>query len=160
MPAAGDGVVAGGPSELALGFGSVWTDVPNLTAVVRLDPETGKVAAVIRDGADCCGGVAVVGGSVWVVSGGSVDRIDPKTNEVSARIHLATPDGLDAGLSVLDGALWAAPGNSIVEIDPATGKVISKTAFGRAYFEELAAGNGKLWAWDATTNEIDELRVG
>jgi hypothetical protein len=29
----------------------------------------------------------------------------------------------------------------------------------RSTFKDLAAGNGALWAWDATTNKIDELRA-
>ncbi len=159
VPSPGDGVVASGPSEVALGFGSVWTQVPNITAVVRLNPATRKVVAVIHDGTNCCGDVAVAGGSVWTTSGGSVDRIDPKTNQVTARIHVGSADDLDAGIVVLDGKLWAAPGNSIVEIDPVTAQVISRTAFSKAYFKDLKAGAGALWAWDANTNEIDELRA-
>jgi len=34
-----------------------------------------------------------------------------------------------------------------------------RTAFPKAYFKDLAAGDGALWAWDATTNKIDELRA-
>jgi hypothetical protein len=36
--------------------------------------------------------------------------------------------------------------------------VISRTAFGKAYFKDLTAGDGALWAWDGNTNDIDELR--
>jgi streptogramin lyase len=106
VPRPGGGVTASGPGSVAVGFGSVWTVVPNIAALVRLDPATRKVAAVIHDGADCCGDLAVLGGSVWVSSGGSVDRIDPKTKKVSARIRLTTADGLTARLAVLDGRLW------------------------------------------------------
>lgn len=159
VPSPGKGVVASGPSEVALGFGSVWTQVPNIAAVVRLNPATSKVAAVIRDGANCCGDVAVAGGSVWATSGGSIDRIDPRTNKVTARIHVGSADGLNAGIAVLDGKLWAAPGNSIVEIDPVTARVSSRTTFPKAYFSDLVAGSGALWAWDTNTNEIDELRA-
>jgi hypothetical protein len=37
--------------------------------------------------------------------------------------------------------------------------VVSRTAFSKAYFKDLKAGSGALWAWDANTNEIDELRA-
>jgi streptogramin lyase len=157
VPAPGGGVTAGGPSSVAVGFGSVWAAVPNIAAVVRLDPVRRKVVAVIHglDGGD----VAVVGGSVWAISGGSADRIDPKTNAVNARIHLAaSADNLVAPVAVLDGRLWAAPNNSIVEIDPRSARVISRTVFGKAFFKDLETGHGALWAWDANTNQINELR--
>jgi streptogramin lyase len=160
VPKPGGGVTAGGPGSIAVGFGSVWTGVPNLAAVVRLDPATHRALAVIPAGADCCGDIEVADASVWFTSGGSVNRIDPKTNKVSGRIHLTTADGLLARLAVLDGRLWAAPRNTIVEIDPVAARVVSRTQFTRAYFKDLVAGSGALWAWDATTNEIDKLRVG
>ncbi|HST17126.1 MAG TPA: hypothetical protein VLK36_05620 [Gaiellaceae bacterium] len=159
VPSPGGGVVANGPSYVALGFGSVWTQVPNIMAVVRFDPATRKVVAVIHDGANCCGHVAVAGGSIWVSSGGSVDRINPKTNTVTARIHVGSADDLNSGIAVLDGKLWAAPGNTVVEIDPVTAHVISRTAFSKAYFKDIEVGGGALWAWDANTNYIDQLRV-
>jgi streptogramin lyase len=160
VPKPGGGVTAGGPGRVALGFGSIWTGVPNLAAVVRLDRATHRALAVIPAGADCCGDVEVAGGSVWFTSGGSVDRIDPKTNEVSSRIHLTNADGLLARLAVIHGRLWAAPDNTIVEIDPLTARVVSRTPFTKASFKDLVAGSGALWAWDATTNQIDQLRVG
>jgi streptogramin lyase len=158
VPAPGGGVTASGPSDVAVGFGSIWTDVPNIAALVRLDPATHKVVAVIHDGANCCGNVVVAGDSVWITSGGSVDRIDPKTNTVGTRIHLTTADGLLAPLAVLDGRLWAAPGNTIVAIDPVAGRVVSRTTLAKAFFKDLATGDGALWAWDANTNYVDELR--
>jgi streptogramin lyase len=160
VPNPGGGVTAGGPGSVALGFGAIWTGVPNLAAVVRLDLATHKVVAVIPAGADCCGDVTIAGGSVWFTSGGSVERIDPKNNVVSARIHLTTADALLARLAVLDGRLWAAPDHSIVAIDPHSARVVSRTPFAKAYFKDLAAGSGALWAWNGTTNTIDELRVG
>jgi streptogramin lyase len=160
VPSPGGGVVASGPGSVVVGFGSVWTSVPNIAALVRLDPATHKVLAVIHDGADCCDDGVVAGDSIWVRAGGSVDRIDPKTNTVTARIHLAaTSDGLTAPLVVLDGRLWAASGDTIVAIDPSTARVISRTVIAKAYFKDLAAANGALWAWDESTNEIDELRA-
>jgi streptogramin lyase len=158
VPAPGGGVTANGPGNVAVGFGSVWTTVPNIAALVRVDPATHKAVA-IHDGANCCDNAVVAGGSVWVAAGGSVDRVDPKTNTVAARIHVTTADWLSAPLAVLDGKLWAGDGNTIFEIDPATARVVSRTAFAKAYFKDLAAGDGALWAWDANTNYVDELRV-
>jgi hypothetical protein len=60
---------------------------------------------------------------------------------------------------VIGGRLWAAPANSIVGIDLLSTRVSSRTAFPTAYFNDLLAGNGALWAWDVTTNRIDELRA-
>ena len=157
VPVPGDGVTAGGPSSVAVGFGSVWTFVPNLDALVRLDPATHKVVAVVHHAGDA----VIAGGSVWSMSSGSVERIDPKTNAVNGRVPLDVSTAGDqvAPLVVLDGRLWAALQNVIVEIDPHTARVISRTALPKVSFKDLAAGDGALWAWDANTNQIDELRI-
>lgn len=159
VPQAGGGVTAGGPGSVAVGFGTVWTSVPNLEALVRLDPVARKAVAVIHRGSECCGAVVVAGGGVWAASGTAVERIDPATNRVSARVHIATQNDLGASLAVLDGNVWATEGGSIVELDAHTGHVLSRTRFANAFFTDLAAGNGALWAWDGNTNQVDELRV-
>jgi hypothetical protein len=158
VPAAEGGVLASGPSGVAVGFGSVWTSAPNIDATVRLDPVARKVVAVVHGAGG--GDVAVADGSVWAVDGGDVVRIDPKSNAVNARIKVAAnADQFVAPLAVLDGRVWAAPGNSIVEIDPGSAKVISRTVIAKAFFKDLQAGAGALWAWDGNTNKIDELHT-
>jgi hypothetical protein len=147
---------ASGPSVVAVGLGSVWTDVPNIEAVVRTDPGTRKAVAVIHDGASCCGDVAVVGETVWTTTDISVDRIDPKTDSVTMRIRLA--NAILVRGPALGGLLWAAAGDAILEIDPRSGRVLSRTRFAKAYFKDLVSADGALWAWDATTNQVDELR--
>jgi hypothetical protein len=58
----------------------------------------------------------------------------------------------------LHGELWAAANDQVVEIDPRTGHVLSRTRFTKAYFKDLVSARGAFWAWDANTNQIDELR--
>ena len=88
----GDLEYRSGPSWIAAGAGSVWVGVPNLSAVVRIDPATNAVVATIPvpDGG-VCGTVVADDEAVWVASGlcgdGALTRIDPLTNTVVARIR-------------------------------------------------------------------------
>jgi streptogramin lyase len=156
IPVPQGGMVADGPSDVAVGLGSLWTNVINLGAIVRLNPATHKVVAVIHDGTDCCSDVSVAGAFVWSTSSASIDRIDPTTNTVTMRIHLNHP--LLASPGVLNGELWAASSDEIIAIDPATGKIVSRTKFRKAFFNELVVGDGALFAWNANTNQVDELQ--
>ena len=90
-------------------------------------------------------------GSVWVRNefregNGTVQRIDPTTDQVVATIPVGPEigrDGLD-GLAALDGAVWVA-GLNLERIDPATNRVtqpIKHTA------NAVTAGAGSLWTVD------------
>lgn len=72
--------------------------------------------------------LAVAAGSVWVnTDNGVVHRINPKTNEVIAkiRVHLAGGDNLCQGIGASDdGGVWTCAGpDAMVQIDPATNKI-------------------------------------
>jgi len=78
--------VPGGPSHLAVGAGSVWSWNREDGSVSRIDPKTNKVVATISlsPPADGEGGLAVLGGSVWVATGGTaLTRIEARTNAVA-----------------------------------------------------------------------------
>ena len=85
------------PYAVAVGFGAVWfTDLvealvesgmPNAGKVVRLDPATGQMRAVIPVG-QRPSGIATGGGSIWVANGGrTISEIDPETNQVVGTIR-------------------------------------------------------------------------
>jgi YVTN family beta-propeller protein len=57
-----------GPNWLSSGAGSVWTDVPNLRAVVRIDPVSDAITATIPD-KGVCGALAASDTAVWVAGG-------------------------------------------------------------------------------------------
>jgi streptogramin lyase len=105
----------------------LWVTDWTASKLFRLDPQTLKSIASI-DTAGRSKGVLITRDAVWVANtrGGSVERIDPKTNTVSARIPLGPigpsgPNWLAEGL----GSLWVGvPNNSTVfRIDQATNKV-------------------------------------
>jgi len=110
------------------GAGSVWqTDYAN-NAVLRIDPDSGKVLAKIPVGSQPLGAVVTADG-VWVANehSGSVTRIDPKTNKVVATVSINAPDS--AGPQIMaagpKGSVWVGVPNAaeVVRIDSATNKV-------------------------------------
>lgn len=58
-----------GPNWVAAGAGSIWTDVPNINAVVRINPTTDAIVATIPD-KGVCGALAASDTAVWVAGGG------------------------------------------------------------------------------------------
>jgi hypothetical protein len=100
-----------------------------------------------------------------------VDRIDPATNEVVARI----PD-VSGPLAIGEGALWAVDragaragpeGSSLLRIDPTTNEVVARIALGVAVWDiefgegyvwvlplEPGAGEGDILQVDPSTNEV------
>jgi glutamine cyclotransferase len=118
-------VQAVGPTEVVVGFGSVWV-VEHSGNIVRLDPATGDALATIPVGGRP--GIAIGFGSVWARSDdeATVSRIDPATNRVVATIPMPTNTG---DIEVAGDSVWVVGGpqrgscerNSyLVRIDPAS----------------------------------------
>lgn len=119
-----------GPQGLAASDAGVWTTVPNLNAVVRVDPATGAVAATIP--ADPACGTVGSGDAMWAVSGcnvGNLYRIDPATNTLAATIKVG---GVAADVAVGVGVVWVltlsldpnSATGTLVRVDPATNRVV------------------------------------
>jgi hypothetical protein len=149
-------VAVGNPHDLAVGEGAVWAlgrvcattparpgGVSNGAALYRIDPASNELAATIRLdappgvlAADASpSGVAFGEGGVWAsVSydprAGEVIRLDPRTNEVVARISAR---GYAGELAVGAGAVWVLGhpeytdeterGESLHRIDPRTNEL-------------------------------------
>jgi YVTN family beta-propeller protein len=97
-----------------------------------------------------CGVVAGFG-VVWIsnLASGTVQRIDPATNRVTATIKVgAQPCGLAIGA----GSLWinGYGTNSVERVDPATNKLVAHIPVGSQPYDVLFAG-GSVW----TTNNAD-----
>ena len=80
-------------AALAFGFESVWVeteslDTRNPPALLRVEPQSGEVERISRIGEP--GGVAVGAGSAWAGdhNAATLLRIDPRRNEVVARLHV------------------------------------------------------------------------
>ena len=83
---------------------AVWSGGATCTAAVaRIDPRARKVTAELPE--PHAVGMALAFGSLWVVvfETGDVDRIDPRTGQVVARLHVG---GWPVRLSVGFGSVW------------------------------------------------------
>jgi streptogramin lyase len=115
-----------------------------------------RLAATIPTGAAPCGAAAAFG-AVWVAAdgGGTLARIDPRTNRVTCRVRLGAGScSVAAGI----GAVWVVnyKTSTLARIDPRTLRI--RTArVGRVPFDVIAAF-GRVWvtAWeDGTLDELD-----
>jgi hypothetical protein len=148
-------------SRLAVGEGALWAlassnrAAPN--ALVRIDPATGQVLATTPLEAEPWY-VAAGGGAVWIGSPNSstVQRVDPATNEVTARIELPG-DGVSA-IAADARAVWVEviqdrsdQGKqnlaSLLRIDPSSNEVVATIPLegSSGYDDEIASGAGAVW---------------
>jgi DNA-binding beta-propeller fold protein YncE len=85
-------------------------------------------------------------GSIWVSSGpgGTVARIDPTTDAVTAVIYLPDPAW---GLAVGTDSIWltSAPGNRVTRIDPATNRVVGSLTSGERGALGITVFDGYVW---------------
>ena len=152
-----------GPSWLGAGAGSVWVGVPNLSAVVRIDPERNGVVATVpvADGG-VCGQVIADDTAVWIGSGfcgdGALTRIDPVTNRVVARVRSPRWTTVFGG-AIGFGSVWIATDAGPFEVDPATNEVVSRLALAGdpVFGGNLAVGAGSLWIHDAEDEALIRL---
>src|SRR5258708_2377001 len=138
--------------DVTAGFGSIWVSTGPGSSVVRIDPTTYAVTAVITL-ADPAAILAVGTDSIWLTSapGNRVSRIDPATNLVVGSLISGERGAL--GITVFDGYVWAAnhngdPTGSVPKIDPAQMQVVDLTPFADepdAGPTSIAAGAGSIW---------------
>lgn len=148
LPAAGGGVVANGPSDVAITSGSLWVDAGNLGATYRLALAGGGIRARFPG---CSGPFVSTAGSLWASCHGRLARIDLRTN---AAHPTAAPGGIPA---VLGTAIWVATPLSITKVAATTGAIKSKQRFKGAFFQALVAAKERLWAFDANRVQVIEL---
>jgi YVTN family beta-propeller protein len=161
-----------GGDAAALGSGSVWA--ANLGFLTRVDPDTGKILAVVPVGSTGTSGVAVGGGAVWAIGFPGVVRIDPATNGIVASIPVAqnaTGGGPSpTALALGDGALWVAnrfvppqgvspspKRGTVSRIDPETNAVVATIPVGHDPFA-IAVDDEAVWVanrTDFTVSRID-----
>lgn len=140
-----------GPNWLAAGAGSIWTDVPNINAVVRIDPTTDAVIATIPD-KGVCGALAASDTAVWVAGGGGpgclpgITSIDPNSNTVTTALNAG---GQTDSLALGGDTLWygTSISNFLGRVDTAGSAVVGQLKLSGAAFG-LAAAYGYVWATD------------
>jgi YVTN family beta-propeller protein len=143
--------------EVATGESGVWGTTGDDGQLVRVDPATGDVLAVIKIG-DSADSVVVGEGAVWVgirTNPGFVARVDPATNQVVARIGVgANPDQLAVG----GGSVWSANvvDGTLSRIDPATNTVATTIDVG-ANAASVAVGGGAAWTMHPDTGTVTRI---
>lgn len=118
----------GSPSDVAVGFGSVWVSDSTANAVYRVDPGTAVVVSEIAvDGGPTS--LAVTDDAVWVTKPGTgeVRAIDPATDAPGPAVGTGTdPSVLEAGGAGLHVADYAE--RDLSRIDP-SGRVDQTVSF-------------------------------
>ena len=157
----------GVPAFLTYGFDSVWVGITvnyKGASLVRLDAKSNRIVAnlTIRPN-DPEGSVTASADSIWMVTAdGFLSRINPATNSVHRRIHVA------AGSAVSEygsGVVWvtSSPANSLTAVDARSGAILAKipipnkphfmgTGGGAAWV--VAQGDGSVTKIDAETKKI------
>ena len=139
---------------LAFGEGAVWLSrAPD--AVLRIDPETRRVAATIPLRSP--GRIVVGEGSVWVIHGDNgLARIDPSTNQVTEiRVGEKPVD-----VAVSGGSAWVThrvEGGPVVRVDTATNKVVATVTPGVRGTWGIAADDEAVWV--TAPNALSVLRL-
>jgi streptogramin lyase len=153
------GVVAVAAAFLLLTRGGE-DEIPPVTdqSVVRVDPATNQVAAVVRVGAQPESIAFGEQEGLWVANFGerTVQRIDPETNTV-----IRTEGGITGnptGLTVGGGFVWVSNGlvaGTVIKIDPATPATTSIDVGTGA--KGLAFGEGALWVANDKDNMLSRI---
>jgi DNA-binding beta-propeller fold protein YncE len=147
--------------DVVAGFGSIWVSSGPGRTLVRIDPTTDAVTAVLPL-PDPVAILAVGADSIWVTSapGNRVTRIDPATNRVVG--SLTSGDRGALGITVFDGYVWVAnhngdPTGSVAKIDPAKMQVVDVIPVGDepdAGPTLIAAGAGSIWVGVQNINAV------
>lgn len=105
-------VPSGPGGALAEGTGRIWLGATD--EVVQIDAAGNDVERRIPLANRSAGlGLAFDGASLWAASRTEIQRLDPATGSVTARIQ-----GDATSLAVVDGTLWATRGTELLRIDP------------------------------------------
>lgn len=126
--------VLGGQSAVVAN-GSVWLPAFELNRLMRVDPGSHSVIAIVTgpsddEGPDSAGATP---GAIWVGNhhGGTIARIDSQTNALAATIPVMTPGQSGPQSLVTDGSgdVWFSSGRQafVWRIDAATNAITSKT---------------------------------
>jgi streptogramin lyase len=144
-----DVAIPDGPDWMTSAFGALWVKRDN-GVVDRLDPATGKVLAEISSvpfKQPVCQGLGASDEAIWACPvEGSVVRIDPKSNSVTATVKVDKLLNQGSLVAAAD-RLWILTdaGNALTGIDLATNKPSKPIPLPAACFD-LAVGGDTLWA--------------
>jgi DNA-binding beta-propeller fold protein YncE len=162
-------------ASLAVGAGAVWL-TNGSRRLVRIDPETGDVAAI--PAGRRLDGVVAGGDGIWAITSRSatVVRMDPHDGTVTDRVSIAPRPGAEApfpvAVAATTRAVWVLNGNTatVTQIDPGTRRVVKTIPIGvdRVPTDIAASGatawvsnaDGSLARVEAGARGATEIRVG
>jgi streptogramin lyase len=137
------------PSSLAVDGDSLWVANFDDKTVQRVDAKT--LEADPARGVANPTGIAVGGSSVWVTNGfaGQLIEIDP--GQVNSGTPVVLSPGI-AGVAYGEDAVWIASPNdgTLIRLDPLTHEVRRISLPGDSRPQDVAVGEGSIWAADAT----------
>jgi DNA-binding beta-propeller fold protein YncE len=96
-------------------------------------------------------GVVVGEGAVWVLQGGRLLKIDPKSNRVLAVIPKIPGS---ASFAAGAGGVWVAEGSKLLKIEPRTGRFVTRIPVA---CETLAVGMGSVWVSDPRKGIVSRI---
>jgi len=164
-----NGSISGG---IAVGSGSVWVGLfsqeqggPN--EVMRIDLATNAILGEIPvQKTPPRGEIAATDGAVWVASSGLLERIDPSTNEIIARVPI--PVG-QVTIAADASDVWAAvltdpsPGGILVRVDARTNQVVAEVPLGSGitgFEDQVRLGAGSVWVLASTAHDSGNAESG
>ena len=153
-----------GPNWIAAGAGSLWVGVPNLSAVVRINPSRDTIVATIPD-KGVCGAIAATDAAVWVAGAGGpgclpgITRIDPRTNAVTDRFNAG---GQVGPLALGAGSLWYGTLTSdlLGRVDTTTNTIVGQLKLPGPADKGLTVAFGAVWATDSRDGLLFRLEAG
>jgi streptogramin lyase len=141
------------PDWMVVAFGSLWTLKGN-GDVLRIDPETGEVLAVIREGEfeePLCQGLGASEDSIWACPArgdpvGRVVRIDPTTDKIVSTLETKKIQDQGRLLSAA-GQLWLLTdaGETLTGVDLESERATTEIRLGETC-TDLAGSGTTLWA--------------
>ena len=150
--------VGGQPCGVTDTVGAVWVSDAKKARLLRIAPGSGKVDVVARLDPSPCE-ITVAFGSLWVVTqSGRLDRVDPKTGHVTARIKVGAASYQAVATP---GMLWVSNRNdgTLSQVDPRTDKVVRTVRLDGVQPGGMVYAGGSLWVGDDTTGDTEVLRI-
>jgi hypothetical protein len=157
---------------VAVGAGSAWVGLGlqkgnGEQQVIRIDLATNEIMAQIPvTESPSRKRIAATEDAVWVASTGLLERIDPRTNSVVARVRI--PERYISAIAVEPAAVWAitvdrSAEGILVRVDPQTNEIVAEIPLGpqiAGYEDEVRLGAGSVWVLGVRWFERENAEYG
>jgi len=152
--------IGGNPDWQTSTDGAVWVATGD-SFVARLDQASNQLTKLIPVNHPC-DSLAAGFGAVWSPSCGSseLDRIDPHSNRITARVPLAGIASGEGQLAVAGGSVWLFTDEqgSLAQVDPKTNRVVATHQTGVPGVA-LAEAKGSLWASVPSRDAVAQIAL-